>query len=66
MADENVSSPVPHADPAASSVPAAERKYSPDARRKRRRNLIILISAVVVVFVGFFVWRYLSKLRIDR
>jgi membrane fusion protein (multidrug efflux system) len=61
MADENVSSPVPHADPAASSVPAAERKYSPDARRKRRRNLIILISAVVVVFVGFFVWRYLSS-----
>jgi membrane fusion protein (multidrug efflux system) len=61
MADENVSSSVPHADPAASSVPPAERKYSPDARRKRRRNVIILITAVVVVFVGLFVWRYLSS-----
>src|SRR6202034_3825253 len=61
MADENVSSSVPHANPAASSVPAAERKYSPEARRKRRRNLLILIIALVVIIGSLFLWRYLSS-----
>ena len=61
MADENVSSSVPHADPAASSAPAAERKYSPDARRKRRRNIIIVIAVVVAIVASLFVWRYLSS-----
>jgi membrane fusion protein (multidrug efflux system) len=61
MADENVSSSVPHANPAASSVPAAERKYSPEARRKRRRNLLILIIALVVIIGALFLWRYLSS-----
>jgi membrane fusion protein (multidrug efflux system) len=61
MADENVSSPVPHAGPAASSVPAAERKYSPEARRKRRRTLLVLTIAVVVIIGGLFLWRYLGS-----
>ncbi len=61
MADENVSSSVPHADPAASSVPAAERKYSSEARRKRRRNLIIVIAVVVVIVAGLLLWRYFSS-----
>jgi membrane fusion protein (multidrug efflux system) len=61
MADESVSSSVPHADPVASSVLAAERKHSPEARRKRRRNLLILTIAVVVIIGGLFLWRYFSS-----
>ncbi|HTW31941.1 MAG TPA: HlyD family secretion protein [Candidatus Sulfotelmatobacter sp.] len=61
MADENVSSSLPHAEPAASSVAAAERKYSPEARRRRRRNLLILIISVVVIAGGLLLWRYLSS-----
>jgi len=61
MADENMSSPVPTTDPAANSVPAPERKYSPQARRKRRRNLVILIIVVVALVGALLLWRYLSS-----
>jgi membrane fusion protein, multidrug efflux system len=61
MADENAFPSVPEAEPAATSAPRAERKYSPAARRKRRRNVVILITAVVVIVAGLFLWRYLSS-----
>jgi len=61
MADENVPSPVPHSDPAANSLPAGERKYSPQARRKRRRNLLILTLGVVALVGGLLLWWYLSS-----
>ena len=61
MADENVSSPLPRTDPSTNSVSAAERKYSPEARRKRRRNLLILTIAVVGIVGGLLLWRYLTS-----
>jgi membrane fusion protein, multidrug efflux system len=62
MADENVSSSTSQAVPVgANSVPASERKYSPEARGKRRRNIIIAVSVIVVIVAGLFLWRYLSS-----
>src|SRR6202050_767765 len=60
MADDNVSS-LPHSDPPANSITAAERKYSPEARRKRRRNLIICIAVAVAIVAGLLLWRYFSS-----
>lgn len=61
MAEENQSSLAPETSPASTPAQAAERKYSPDARRKRRRNLIIGISAAVLIVAGLLLWRYLSS-----
>jgi membrane fusion protein, multidrug efflux system len=61
MAEENASPSVSEAPSKASTVVAAEGKYSPAARRKRRRNVVIMVSAVVLVVGGLFLWRYLSS-----
>ena len=61
MTDQSVPSSVPHADLPSNSTPAADRKYSPEARHKRRRNLLILAIVAVVIVGGLFLWRYLSS-----
>jgi membrane fusion protein, multidrug efflux system len=61
MAEENTAPSAVATEPRTASGQAADRKYSPTARRKRRRNLIILIAAVVLVVGGLFLWRYLSS-----
>jgi membrane fusion protein, multidrug efflux system len=61
MAVENASPSATGKEIKANSVPVAERKYSPEARRKRRRNLIILIAAVLLTAAGLLLWWYLSR-----